>query len=369
MNGRPLEICILGLTITSSWGNGHATTYRALVRALAARGHQVHFLERDVPWYAENRDQPSFPFCDVGLYGSLAELSSRFAQVVSEADVCIVGSFVPEGIDVGRWVQSTARGCVAFYDIDTPETLAALGADRCTYLKRDLMSGFDLYFSFTGGPTLDLLERRYGVRRARPLYCAVDPEAYRPEPAIATWDLGYMGTYSADRQGGLEALLLGPARGLPDGRFVVAGPLYPADVVWPSNVERIEHLPPSRHRNFYNRQRFTLNLTRANMITAGHSPSVRLFEAAACGVPIISDAWAGLDQLFVPDEEILIAQTGSDVLAVLNGIDDGHRHQLGEAARRRVLREHTADHRAAELEGHVAEVFADGGRAQPALQA
>lgn len=359
---RSLDIVIIGLSITSSWGNGHATTYRGLMRALQRRGHRVLFLERDVPWYAENRDMPRPPFGRTELYQSVVELRERFAEVVSRADLVIVGSYVPDGREVIDWLsrdlRGRRRGVLAFYDIDTPATLADLEAERCAYLTRAQVPVFDMYLSFTGGPTLQRLERELGARRARPLYCSFDADLYRPEPPAggsAQWDLGYMGTYSDDRQPVLEALLLSPARERPDRRFVVAGPLYPDDVAWPANVERIVHLPPGEHRAFYCDQRFTLNVTRAAMVRAGYSPSVRLFEAAACGVPIISDWWAGLETLFEPEREILIARTSREVLAYLERYDEEAAQELGCRARARVLAQHTAEHRAAELESHFEE--------------
>lgn len=352
---RRLDITILGLSITSSWGNGHATTYRGLVRALAARGHRVRFLERDVPWYAENRDLPKPRYCTTRLYSSLDELQSRHKAAVRDADLVIVGSYVPEGIEVGQWVVETARNLTAFYDIDTPVTLARLRDDDCEYLSKELIPRYDLYLSFTGGPTLRLLENVYGSPMARALYCSVDPEAYFPEQAPRRYDLGYLGTYSDDRQPTLERLLIEPARQWKKGRFVVAGPQYPATIQWPKNVERTDHLSPDRHRAFYNAQRFTLNVTRAEMVRAGYSPSVRLFEAAACGAPIISDFWPGLDELFEPEREMLIAKSSRQVLEWLQGINEDQRRALGDRARRRVLAEHTAMHRAEELEEFFSE--------------
>jgi spore maturation protein CgeB len=364
-----LDIVILGLSITSSWGNGHATTFRGLVRALAERGHQVHFLERDVPWYADNRDLANPPYCKTSLYGSLEELRDRFEAQVRSADLVIVGSYVPDGIDVGRWVQATAKR-TAFYDIDTPATLAALEAGTCAYLSRELIPGYHLYLSFTGGPTLDRLERTYGAQRARAFYCSFDPESYFPEPQPFSWELGYMGTYSADRQPTVDRLLVEPARRLGDRRFVVAGPMYPEGLEWPSNVDRIYHLSPAEHRSFYCRQRFTLNVTRRDMIAAGYSPSVRLFEAAACGVPIISDHWAGIETIFAPGREILIARSPEDTMRALAAFGDEEAQRLGQRARKRVLAEHTALHRAEQLEGYFAEIAAGGaGRSAPRARA
>ncbi len=353
---RTLSFVFLGLSITSSWGNGHATTYRSLVRELAARGHDVLFLERDVPWYAENRDLSQPPYGRTSLYRTLPELRDRFTRTIREADVVVVGSYVPDGIEVGRWVQENARGVAAFYDIDTPVTLAAVAAGTCEYLTRDQVRDYDLYLSFTGGPTLTEIERELGAPCARALYCSVDPELYAPEPHQRRWDIGYMGTYSDDRQPGVQRLLIDPARRAPRRNFVVAGPQYPDAIEWPANVERIEHLAPDGHRAFYNRTGFALNLTRREMIARGYSPSVRLFEAAACGVPIISDVWPGIEELLEPGTEILLARGGEDVLRALE-LPETQRAAIGSRGRARILAEHTAAHRTSELERYVLEVM------------
>jgi spore maturation protein CgeB len=352
-----LTITILGLSITSSWGNGHATTYRSLVRALAARGHDVLFLERNRPWYAANRDLSAFPV-PICLYDSLDELQENYAPRVRESDLVIVGSYVPEGVAVGRWVLSCAEGVAAFYDIDTPVTLAKLDRRDYEYLTPDLIGRYDLYLSFTGGPTLARLQQEFGSPLARPLYCSVDPQHYFAEAGEPAFDLGYLGTYSDDRQPALQELLLDAAARWRRGKFVVGGPQYPADLVWPENVEHIEHVPPAKHRQFYNRQRFTLNVTRAEMVRAGYSPSVRLFEAAACGTPVISDWWPGLNQFFVPGREILISRSADETLHYLQEYSDADRRTLGLRAQQRILAEHTAAQRAETLETYAQQAFA-----------
>jgi spore maturation protein CgeB len=358
-----MKIVILGLSITSSWGNGHATTYRALVRALHKRGHDILFLERDVPWYADNRDLADSQFCTVRLYEGCADLYRRFAGLVARADLVIVGSFVPDGIEIGRWACETAGGVCAFYDIDTPVTLAKLRSASCDYLSPGLVPRYDLYLSFTGGPVLDRLEREYAARRARALYCSVDLDHYRQVRAAPRWALGYMGTYSPDRQPKLDTLLLEPARHLPDRRFVVAGAQYPEDIAWPVNVRYFEHLAPDRHAAFYSAQRFTLNVTRADMTALGWSPSVRLFEAAACGTPIISDCWTGIEAFFRPGSEIFLARSANEVERILLRTGEAERRRVAAGARKRVLAAHTSAHRAALLEQYVREV-ASGGRTQ-----
>jgi spore maturation protein CgeB len=343
-----MKLVVLGLSLSSAWGNGHATTYRALLRAFAARGHDILFLERDVPWYADHRDLPAPDWCRLELYPDLDALD-RWRGEIEAADAVIVGSYVPEGVAVGEYVQRTARGVTAFYDIDTPVTLAKLARGDFEYLSPGVIPGYDFYLSFTGGPTLRRIEQDYGSPAARALYCSVDPAAYQPLDVPKRWDLSYLGTYSDDRQPTLERLLIEPARRLPHLRFVVAGPQYPVTIDWPANVERIEHCSPADHAAFYSASRFTLNVTRADMIAAGWSPSVRLFEAGACGVPVISDRWDGIEDLLVPGREIILADTSGQVIEALAGDAE----EIGLAARAKILSAHTAAHRAAELETYL----------------
>jgi spore maturation protein CgeB len=268
----------------------------------------------------------------------------------------MLGSYVPEGVDVGRYLLMKAKGPVVFYDIDTPVTMAKLENRDFEYLHPDLIPRFHCYLSFTGGPTLHRLESEFGSPMARPLYCSVDPGTYFPEPAVPRYDFGYMGTYSPDRQPTLEELLLGPARAWKEGRFAVAGPGYPEEVDWPENVTRVEHLGPALHRGFYRSQRYTLNVTRADMVRAGYSPSVRLFEAAACSVPVISDDWEGLDAFFEVGEEILVSRSADETLEMLTTIPEEERIRIGEKALRRVERDHTTERRVLDLESYLREL-------------
>ena len=336
-----MRIVLLGLSITSSWGNGHATNYRALMRALRQRGHNTLFLERDAPWFAVQRDEPGAAV----LYGSVDELCTRHDDAVRDADLVVLGSHVPDGVAVGEWLVETAVGTTAFYDLDTPVTLAKLDAGDEEYLAPELVPCFDLYLSSTAGPALERIELDYGARRACAFHSFVDAEAFRPLEVPRDLDLGYVVADCDDRQHAVERLLLAPAHWTPARRFAVAGPQHPETVAWPPNVERIEHLPPAARPGFYARQRFALDVTRA--------PSERLLEAAACGVPVICDAWEGLGAFFEPGRDILVAQTADDVLDHL-ALPEAERDAIGRRARERVLRKHTAAHRARELERHVA---------------
>lgn len=351
-----MKIVIIGLSITSSWGNGHATTYRSLIRALSKKGHTVIFLEKDVPYYAAHRDLPSPPFCEAALYTTFSDLRSNYARQISEADLVIIGSYVAEGVEIGRWVLSIAQGITAFYDIDTPVTLSKLRRGDHEYIDPYLIARYQLYLSFSGGPVLQQIENEFHSPAARALYCSADPDLYYPMEVAQKWDIGYLGTYSNDRQPAVDRLLIEVARKWENGKFVLAGSSYPEQISWPSNIERIDHLPPGEHCLFYNSQRFALNITRRDMIQAGYSPSVRLFEAAACGVPVISDKWPGIEEFFMPDIEILLADTTGDVLDYLRNISAYEANFIGENARQKILRHHTADKRAEELEKYVAEL-------------
>jgi spore maturation protein CgeB len=350
-----MRIVVFGLAITSSWGNGHATTYRALLRALRKRGHEIVFFERDQEWYTSNRDMPEPTFCQVHIYEAWEEVRPRVGRELADCDVALVGSYFPDGLKAIDEVLDSSVSIKAFYDIDTPITVAALRQGGTYYLSPEQVPGFDIYFSFTGGPLLHELEDKFGAQRAVPLYCSVDPESCRlsaPSPQYAC-DLSYMGTYAADRQVKLDELFCKPARRLPNKSFVLAGPQYPPQLTWPRNVQRIIHLEPKFHPSFYCSSRLTLNLTRREMVAAGYSPSVRLFEAAGCGATIVSDSWQGLETFFTPGEEILASSSSADVARYLTEMDGEEITEVGRAAQQRVLAEHTSEHRAIEFENEV----------------
>ena len=347
-----MKIVICGLSITSSWGNGHATTYRALARALHKRGHQIVFFERDLEWYASNRDMPEPPFCRLYVYERWADIESLLRRELASTDVALVGSFFPDGTKAIDEVLGSNAGVKAFYDIDTPITVSQLRAGHTGYVRREQVSGFDVYFSFTGGPMLRELETGFGARHAVPLYCCFDPERYRSHERDLRYkcDLSYMGTYAPDRQRKLQELFCAPAQALPKKEFLLAGPQYPAEIHWPKNLRRIIHLEPEFHPFFYSSSLFTLNLTRREMVEAGYSPSVRLFEAAACGSAIISDCWPGIETFFQPNQEILLANSSSDVISCLTHISEDEAGKIGRRAQERVLSQHTAQARASEFE-------------------
>jgi spore maturation protein CgeB len=347
-----MKIVIFGLTISSSWGNGHATIWRGLCRALAERGHCVVFFEQDRPYYAAHRDYFSIPGGRLRLYQSWSEASPVARQELADADAALVTSFCSDGVAASALMLETGVRVRAFYDLDTPVTLDALESGQSVdYIGPRGLADFDVVFSYTGGRALDLLRSRLGARRVVPLYGSVDPLVHRPvlpETRFAA-DLSYLGTYAADRQATLETLFIEPARRLPDQRFLIGGAQYPQEFPWAANIYFVQHLEPAQHPAFFSSSRLTLNVTRRAMKAMGYCPSGRLFEAAACGTPIISDAWIGLEQFFAPDTEILIANTSEDVAQALQ-LSDGALKRMARQARERALNEHTALHRVFELE-------------------
>jgi len=346
-----MNIVIFGLAVSSSWGNGHAALWRGLIGALLAAGHRVTFFERDVPYYREHRDLRTLPeHGELVLYPDWTQALPQMRRALAGADVGMVTSYCPDALAATRLLQdSTVLRC--FYDLDTPVTLARLDAGEAVdYIGPDGLAGFDLVLSYTGGGALEALRTRLGARRVVPIYGSVDPALHRPAPPRPEYNalLSYLGTYAADRQAALEMLFVEPARALPDQRFVIGGAQYPEGFPWTPNTFFVHHLPPPEHPAFYCSSRITLNVTREAMARMGWCPSGRLFEAAACGVPILTDAWAGLDSFFEPGREILVAHSTEDALAALRMAPD----ELAAVARRardRTLSEHSAARRAAEM--------------------
>jgi spore maturation protein CgeB len=344
---------MLGGSITASAGNGRVATYRGLLRELGARGHNVLFLERA----RGNRDSAKPSSGRIELYSDVKDLKDRFGSAIREADFVMVGSDISEGIEIGEWITHIAQGATAFYDFDAPRTIANLIKGKLDYISPALIPRYQMYLSSTGGSLLDYIEKQCGSPMARPLYCSVDARLYFPEQHEIKWDLSYAADFSENCQPALNRLLVEPARRWDDGRFVVAGARYPRALNWPENIKRVPQVSPGKRRAFYNTQRFTLNIAPPNVMAVGFSPNVRLLEAVACGTPVISEFWSGLDTFFKPDDEILISHSPDETLIYLEEISELDRRRIAYRARERVLTKHTTRHRATELENYVLEVL------------
>jgi len=358
-----VKITVFGLTISSSWGNGHATPYRALLRALHRNGHQVHFFEKDVPYYRVRRDFDSCDYCHLTLYENWQQIRRAALKEAAESDVVMTASYLPEGAQINDEVLGLARPLRVFYDLDTPVTLANMEKRGVEYLGAEQIAGFDLVLSFTGGKALQELERRYGARMARALYGCVDPDDYRRIEPCREYlcDLSYMGTYAPDRQQKVDELFLDPARRHPERQFLLAGSLYPWDWEWrwPANVHRIEHVPPIDHPKLYSSSRITLNITRGDMALWGWCPSGRFFEAAACETPLITDWWEGLDSFFDVGRDLCIVSRPEEVEQALE-MDDSDLRRLARRARQRTLDDHTGQVRAMQLLQYLEEARSSG---------
>jgi spore maturation protein CgeB len=348
----PLKVVFI-TRVDSSQEMG-AIACRRLAGALSARGHHLLILEHKDKLKRKLEPPASGQTL---FYDSVSELKDQFAVAIRNADFVMISSNALEGAIIGEWVTRTAHGATAFYDLNTPVTLARLDRGESQHLTHSLITRYHLYLSLTGGPLMELLKKYYGAQRVHPLYGAVDNSVYFREKVTLRWDLGYVGNFSEDRLPGLDELLLEPARHWPGGRFVVGGHghLHASD--WPRNVKRVANFSGAKQRAFYNAQRFVLNVTGAEMIEAGFSPCVQIFEAAACGTPIISDYWEDLETFFAPDEEILFARSSEEALDYLRGIREDERLRIGDNARRRILFEHSAEQRALELENYVMEAL------------
>jgi spore maturation protein CgeB len=348
-----MHFVVFGLSVSSSWGNGHATIWRSLIKGLAKRGHTVSFYERDVPYYASTRDQWIPPAgCRLNLYDCIASVQTDAAGDLDHADLALSTSYCPDGPAAARLILNSAARLKGFYDLDTPVTLNSLHeGNRAPYLPDGGLEAFDLVLSYTGGRALEELRSELGARIALPLYGSVDPETHFRVPPLEAFcaDLSYLGTYAADRQEILEELFILPATRLPARRFLLGGAQYPEDFPWRPNIHFVPHLPPSSHPAFFSSARGTLNVTRRSMAQYGYCPSGRLFEAAACGAAILSDWWEGLDSFFVPQSEILRVRSAADIEDALS-LSDQELCRIGEAAREHVLARHTAAHRALHLE-------------------
>ncbi len=346
-----MKITVFGLSISSAWGNGHATLLRGLFRALYCYGHEIHFFERDTAYYAANRDAPSLPYVNVHLYSEWNQSLPLIRTVLADSDVAMVTSYCADGAAACELILTENLGRSIFYDLDTPVTLSRLAqGETPPYLPAEGLGGFDLVLSYTGGNALRQLRSWLKARTVATLYGWVDPETHYRVPASPEFasDLSYLGTYAADRQKSLEELLIRPAAEQPDRRFVIAGAMYQEPERWPGNIRYFPHIAPPQHSSFYSSSLLTLSITRGTMAAMGYCPSGRLFEASACGTAVLSDWWEGLDTFFTPGQEILIARSPSEAMAALS-TDPQFLTQVGARARERTLDCHTAAQRARRL--------------------
>lgn len=346
-----MTFVIFGLSVSSSWGNGHATIWRGLIRELTSMGHKITFFEKNVQYYSSNRDLTIIEGMELILYENWVEVETTARIRLKNADVAIVTSYCPDAVEAYRLMSDNFSKLKIFYDMDTPVTLECIEKNSWpSYIPEDGLRGFDCVLSYTGGFVTDKLKSVLGADTVFTLYGCADPNAHYPSDTSQMYngDISYLGTFAVDRQDKLVELFVEPARMVPEKRFILGGSLYPEDFPWTENIHFYQHIAPPDHSSFYCSSKFTLNITRGAMAENGYCPSGRLFEAAICGVAVISDWWEGLDKFFVPDEEILIAEKSQQVVQILE-MNNNRRKKIAHQARKRCLSEHTAKHRAKEL--------------------
>jgi spore maturation protein CgeB len=346
-----MRFVVFGLTASSTWGNGHATVWRGLARALAEQGHALEFYERDQPWYAAHRDATELPGGKLRLHRALAEVAAEAREAADSADVAMVTSYCPDALAATELVLGSRARVKAFYDLDTGVTVSQLRAgEGVPWVGPRGLADFDLVLSFTGGRALALLREVLGARRVAPLHGGVDPATHRPSPPAPPFrgDVSHLGTWAQGRPEGLESLFVGPAARMPERTFVLGGPMYDDSFPWRSNIRYVRHLEPALHPAFFCSSPLTVSVTRADLAPLGHCPSPRLFEAAACGVPVMSDWFEGLDSFFTPGQEILVARTLEEAVEAI-ATPREELAWIGRRARDRALAEHTAAARARQL--------------------
>lgn len=351
-----LDIAFFGSSLVSAYWNGAATYYRGIIRALARRGHRITFYEPDAYGRQEHRDIADPPWARVVVYaGDGSDGVARALEAARGADLLVkasgIGVFDPL---LERAVLEVRRpdALVAFWDVDAPATLDRLAEDPADPF-RELIPKYDLVFTYGGGDPVVQAYHRLGARRCEPVYNALDPETHHPVPPNPRFeaDLGFLGNRLPDREERVDRFFLEAARARPDRRFVLGGSGW-GDKDLPPNVDYVGHVYTRDHNAFNCTPRAVLNVNRESMARYGFSPPTRVFEAAGAGGCLITDAWEGIELFLEPGREVLVAESGSRVVEHLDGLGSGAGHAIGKRARRRILAEHTYDHRAAQVE-HV----------------
>ena len=348
-----MRIAFFGSSLVSAYWNGAATYYRGLLRALAGRGHEITFFEPDAFGRQQHRDIPDPPWASVVVYPGTGDGATRALERARGADLIVKASGVGIFDDLLEAAVPALAGpktLVAFWDVDAPATLEGMTADP-DHPLRALIADYDLVFTYGGGERVRSAYLGLGVRACVPIYNALDVETHFPvaaEPRFAA-DLTFIGNRLPDREARIEAFFLAPAAALPERRFLLGGSGWD-DKPMPPNVRRLGHVFTADHNAINCSARAVLNVNRASMARFGSSPPTRIFEAAGAGACIITDRWPGIEEFLKPGREILIAEDGAEVAALLAALTPSCAREIGQAAHRRVLDQHSYQRRAAEVD-------------------
>ena len=346
-----MKIAFFGSSLVSSYWNGAATYYRGLLKELAALGHYITFYEPDAFERQRHRDMADPDWARVVVYPGTGDGWKRpLEQAAKEADLLVkasgVGVFDHELEEAVPQAAPARTHCV-YWDVDAPATLDAMGHDPAHHLRAAIPT-YDIVLTYGGGRPVIVGYGQAGARCCVPIYNALDPATHYPVPSHPDYacDLGFLGNRLPDRETRVEEFLLRAADLAPGKRFLLGGSGWDDKHV-PANVRRIGHVGTAAHSAFFCSGLATLNINRESMARYGFSPATRVFEAAGAGACLITDAWDGIEQFLTPDEEVLVARDGADVMAHLASLTEKRARQIGTRGRERILKEHTYNQRAA----------------------
>ncbi|HEX2560062.1 CgeB family protein [Phenylobacterium sp.] len=348
-----MKIAFYGSSLLSSYWNGAATYYRGMLSQLAARGYQVTFYEPDAFERQQHRDIDPPPYAKVVVYEATEEAARRVLAEAAQADIVVKASGVGVFDDLlleGVIAQAAPHAIKLFWDVDAAATLDEIRRDEAHPMRRALPQ-LDLVLTYGGGPPVIGAYEGFGARLCRPVYNALDPESHHPAPPQDRFaaDLSFLANRLPDREARVERFFLDAAARLPDKRFLLGGNGW-HDKPMPPNVTAIGHVGTADHNAFNCSALAVLNVARDSMASVGFSPATRVFEAAGAGACLITDAWEGVELFLTPGEEVLVARDGQEVAEHLAALTPDRARAIGEAARQRVLAEHTYARRGVEVD-------------------
>ncbi len=348
-----MKIAFYGSSLVSSYWNGAATYYRGILKALHKRGYDITFYEPDAFDRQQHRDIDPPAYAKSVVYPATIDALNGVLAEAAKADIVVkangVGVFDAELLE-GIVRHARPNALRIFWDVDAAATLDEMRADASHPVLKALPD-LDMVLTYGGGPPVVDAYTGFGAARCIPVYNALDPETHHPVPRDERFacDLAFLGNRLPDREARVEEFFLRPAALLPDQRFLIGGNGWDSKAI-PANVRHRGHVYTAEHNAFNCTPRAVLNVARDSMAHIGFSPATRVFEAAGAAACLITDAWEGIEQFLIPDEEVLVARDGQDVAEHLAALTPERAQAIGQAALRRVLAEHTYDLRGAEVD-------------------
>lgn len=349
-----MNIAFFGSSLVSAYWNGAATYYRGIIRALAERGHAVTFYEPDAFERQQHRDMADPDWAKVvvypgtgtnGVYAALED-AHRADLVVKASGVGVFDDLLEAAVLELKRPETR----VVFWDVDAPATLDRVHSNPADPFHA-LIPGYDVVLTYGGGEPVQDAYRALGAKDCVPIYNALDPHTHFPAPPDPRFaaTLSFLGNRMPDRESRVDEFFLRAATLVPDASFLLGGSGW-GDKPLPPNVTYAGHVYTQDHNAFNTTPKMVLNVSRDSMARYGFSPATRVFEAAGAGACLVTDDWPGISQFFAPGREILVARDGEEVAELVRDVPDTQAREIGQAALRRVLAEHTYAHRVAQLE-------------------